>query len=377
MPADRADPEKKRPNRGNFVSEWFGYRVYPTVAVGRRGILDQATGRCPFLSEVTHEERQCIKPSSSIGVCTISSCSNGPRQDWLVCPYRALEGPLLEGAARRLFSLKDDAAPLIVPAPTLARDEMRRRAVSEVNAGRAVVAYLQDKLGGEISISATDRSPEMAFDITMALIVNNGRGLSIGRYGILEVQTMDFHGSYKYAVNNLRDALRLHGDDFPRVLRQKQGWLSDRIEGPNIANVFKRTFYQIMLKFQIGARKSCAGCVLALPSSVWDSWQKHLGKPVLRAKGDGTFALSRPMGRSSTQGTPAWIFVFDIRSDSRKSPNPLEVRKIIATDAASLSYYALDVAPAAAVGEAGSADRLLTTIQRRLAIWWPELAARS
>ena len=45
-------------------------------------------------------------------------------------------------------------------------------------------------------------------------------------------------------------------------------WLRDGIEGANIANVFKRTFYQMMLKFRIGASEVCSGCVLALPVSV-------------------------------------------------------------------------------------------------------------
>ena len=374
VPVPKSERAEKRTERGNFVSEWFGHRVYPTVAVGQRVLEDQGSSRCPFLSAVTQEDRQCVKPASSVGVCTISSCSNGPRQDWLVCPYRALDDGLLEGAARRLFDFKENSSPLIVPAPRLASAETRQKLAAQVTTGRPAVVYLQDKLGGEISISATERSPEMAFDITMAEIVADNRALSVSRYGILEVQTMDFHGSYKHAVNNLRDALRLHREGFPRVVQQNPGWLSDRIEGPNIANVFKRTFYQVMLKFRIGAHKSCAGCVLALPSSVWDSWQKHLGKPVLRANRDGTLALARSGARSTIGKRSAWIFVFDIRSDGQKSPSRLDLHTIIATDAASVSHYALEVAPAAAVGEGGSADRLLATIKQRLATWWPELA---
>src|SRR5437667_12908286 len=99
---------------------------------------------------------------------------------------------------------------------------------------------------------------------------------------------MDFHGSYRAVVKNLEDALRLHGLQFHKELQSKPNWLGERIEGPNIANVFKRTFYQIMLNFQIGADESCAGCVLALPVSVWDSWQRHLGKPDPRTNDDGT-----------------------------------------------------------------------------------------
>jgi hypothetical protein len=242
------------------------------------------------------------------------------------------------------------------------------------SAGHTGVVYLQDKLGGEISLPATDRSPELAFDITLAEVLSGPRGLMIGRYGILEVQTMDFHGSYRYAVSNLRDALRLHRAAFPRVLQENPGWLSDRIEGPNIANVFKRTFYQMMLKFHVATHEACAGCVLAIPQSVWDSWQRHLGKPALKARNDGTFALSRG-GTPQTERVPAWIYVFDVNSSGRIVPNPLVLSKVIATDPDSVSYFALKVAPEAAISEGGAAGGLLTTIRNRIAMWWPELVA--
>src|SRR5271165_7323531 len=96
---------RARPNRdqGNFVSEWFGYRTYPTVSWDEQGTQAQQERRCPFLSNATGQKRKCIKSESSLGICTISSCSNGPRQDWLVCPYRVLGGPLFEDVSRRLF----------------------------------------------------------------------------------------------------------------------------------------------------------------------------------------------------------------------------------------------------------------------------------
>ena len=37
------------------------------------------------------------------GVCTINNASNGSRQDWLVCPYRALDPNLIDNVVRRLF----------------------------------------------------------------------------------------------------------------------------------------------------------------------------------------------------------------------------------------------------------------------------------
>lgn len=83
---------------------------------------------------------------------------------------------------------------------------------------------------------------------------------------------MDFHGSYRAAVDNLKDALRLHGTTFPDSLAANMKWAAEGVEGPNIANVFKRTFYQILLKFQLSGKGAAAGTVLAIPQAVWDSW---------------------------------------------------------------------------------------------------------
>src|SRR3990170_8682943 len=94
--------------RGNYVSEWLGHRVYPVVAEIPLALADQQNKRCPFLTEATGENKTCIKPPASLGICTISSASNGPRQDWLVCPYRALDRALLDDVVRRLFALPID-----------------------------------------------------------------------------------------------------------------------------------------------------------------------------------------------------------------------------------------------------------------------------
>ncbi len=374
MAARRPEGESSREGRGNFVSEWFGHRVYPQVATSRHSLEDQRASRCPFLSSATLEERTCIKPSTSSGICTISSCSNGPRQDWLVCPYRALDTALFGDVARRLFGIPAKGPLVVMPAPALSKQDSRKALKSGVAACGAGIIYFQDKLGGEISLAATERSPELAFDTTMVEILQGKEILTVGRYGILEAQTMDFHGSYRHVVNNLKDGLRLHAWNFHRVLQDNHGWLSEKIEGPNIANVFKRTFYQIMLKFQIGAHASCAGCVLAIPLSVWDSWQKHLGKPDLHSRGDGTFELKAFSRKGSRKRVPAWIYVFDIAVSRTQSPNPLRICKVIATDADSISHYALKVAPEVAIAAGGSADRIRATILRRLGTWWPELA---
>ncbi|HEV8726500.1 MAG TPA: hypothetical protein VGW77_38305 [Candidatus Binatia bacterium] len=268
-----ASNNRKPPiDSGNFVSEWFGHRVYPMVAATSLTLSDQQAGRCPFLSEATNKTQPCIKPESSKGICTISSVSNRQRQDWLVCPYRGLDHPLVDDVARRLFDVDVQLGVTVVPGPALADPAQQQEFARNVASGRAGVVYLQSKLGGEISISPTDRSPELSFDFTLVEITHDAGSYRLGRYGILEVQAMDYHGSYRAAVNNLTDALRLHGSTFHTELLKNPRWLGEKVEGPNIANVFKRTFYQMMLKFQIGADVDCGGCVLALPQSVWDSW---------------------------------------------------------------------------------------------------------
>jgi hypothetical protein len=325
--AKRVDkpPSENAATKGNFVSEWFGHRVYPIISTGSAPLSDQTDCRCPFLTVATAEPRRCVKDESSLGICTISSASNGRRQDWLVCPYRAIDQRLLDAVVQRLYGLKRDRPVLIVPAPSLAAERVRRQITSQARKTGAAFVFFESKLGGELSVPATDRSPELAFDFTLVpVIAPDGKQLKLGRHAILEIQTMDFHGSYRAVSKNLRDALRLHRLSFHRALAANPTWLSERIEGPNIANVFKRTFYQMALKFQIGADESSSGCVLAIPEAVWDSWQRHLGRPDLIQEQDGTFSLWPPAGRPAGR-IPAWIYVFDVARGGRTSPAPLNI----------------------------------------------------
>lgn len=397
------EDQTSKPKPGNFISEWFGHRVYPVVSTNPRMLLDQNRARCPFLSDATGENRECVKTPASKGVCTINSIGNGLRQDWLVCPYRALEPSLLQSCIHRLFNINLDTSVLILPAPTLQKGTVRQQLLLSLSMGNRVFVFFQDKLGGEISISPTNRSPELSFDITIVEIINGGK-LDVGQYGILEVQTMDYHGTYKYAVKNLEDALRLHKSELPKALSEHTEWLSDHVEGPNLSNVFKRTFYQMMFKFQLGIDPRCAGCVLAIPTSVWGSWQKHLGQPDLQPRSDGSYVLVKPQmpelsfpldepeqsemkegGEpynpvTTTESMPsiteraiAWIYVFDIVPSSEATPNPIRINRVIATDAASFSYFALQVAPEAAVNT--SIASLPITLRRRLATLWNVFAA--
>lgn len=364
---------KRSSSPGNFVSEWFGHRVHPRVLATAESVADQQGERCPFLSDATKEPRQCIKAEAARGVCTISSISNGPRQDWLVCPYRALSDELVTRATRQLFELSDSSEPYVTPAVTLKHDTVRSDIVNRLQAGQPVFIYFDKKTSGELSIPATERSPEFSFDVTIVEMTMEESVPHIGRFGILEIQTMDFHGSYRDAVRNLREGLRMHPSRFGLTVQENQWWLSEGVEGPNIANVFKRTFYQMMFKFQLGHHERCAGCVLAIPSSVWDSWQRHLGAPELIDAGDGTISLLAP-GRERQSPCPAWIYVFEPEVTSEQTPSPIITRAMIGTDAVAISHWALDVAPAAALSNIDSEAGLLAGLSRRLKRFWPELA---
>ncbi|RYG37385.1 MAG: hypothetical protein EON93_03685 [Burkholderiales bacterium] len=358
---------------GNFVSEWFGHRVYPGVITSPTALADQQSERCPFLSAATQEERPCIKAEASKGVCTINTSSANGRQDWLVCPYRALSSELVATAIRQLFNLPATHVPFAVPAITLTKENVRADLTKRLNAGQPAFVYFDAKMSGELSIPPTESSPEFAFDVTIIeLTLENGQP-HIGKFGILEIQTMDFHGSYRAAVRNMRDGLRLHPNTFSKTLEENPQWLCEGVEGPNIANVFKRTFYQMMFKFQLGAHARCAGCVLAVPQSVWDSWHRHLGAPTLIPEPDGTFSLLAP-GQYRPNPVPAWICVFEPQSAAKVTPSPIAVTKMIATTVPAMSHWALEVAPQAALANIDSSAGMLFLLQRRLKKLWPELA---
>ena len=354
----------------NHVAEWFGHRVFPAVTEAEEARDDRSRKLCPFLTEATERDQPCVKRENSKGVCTISSSSNGKRQDWLVCPFRALDPNLLYDAARRLFGIGADDLPLLVAAPVLANEHEAAEFRTAVRAGRPAIAYFQNKLGGEISLQATDRSPEFSFDATMVEVLADGDRLAVGRYGIFEIQTMDFHGTYANAVKNLNAALHLHKEDFGTAVGAHPRWLSEKVEGPNLSNVFKRTFYQMMFKFQLGLHERSAGCIFAVPQAVWDSWQRHLGQPELLHRADGTSRLAVP--EEIDAPSKSWIYVFDVEVSSTTSPNVLVLNQAISTSAAALSHYALARAPAAAMEPGGAADKLIESVESRLGLYLPE-----
>ena len=138
-------------------------------------------------------------------------------------------------------------------------------------------------LGGEIDIPPTVRSPANKVDVTIAEVLGGDAqdGLRLGRFAVFEIQTADFHGSPLHAIGHLR---RLgpptKRDGYHAAIAANGPLLGDRVEGPNRANIFKRTIYQIILKIQM-AQGTVRGICAVIPEPVWRSWAVHLGGPEL------------------------------------------------------------------------------------------------
>ena len=362
---------------GNFVSEWFGQRIYPEVRLDIKAVSGAEAGQCPFLGAVLQTRTSCVKNANSTGVCTISSLSNGPRQDWLVCPYRVISSDIVRKGCQRIFGLDHEVSPL--PVSILKKYDALQAFVDLVRTNGSGYLFFQDKLGGEISLTGTARSPELSFDVTLVEIQPEGvDGFSVSRYGILEIQTMDYHGSYKGAVNNLRDGLRLHGETFPAALKANLArWSGEGIEGPNVANVFKRTFYQMMLKFRMaGAGSAAAGTVLALPRSVWDSWQPFLGAPELEEESPGIMRLRVVPGAAQAPPLNAFICVFDLDSSDSAPVSPVRIEHFVRISPEKLTHHAFTVVPANILHSIQNNESVLAKIRSRLGAWWPAFQPR-
>ena len=386
----------------HFIGEWFGHRVYPAVVSSPQSLADQREKRCPFLTRAKATDTPCIKSPNARGVCTVTSRVAGVGQedaenpdnpanapgsrDWLVCPYRALDPAVLESCVGLLFGFVRGTPAYVIPGVRLGTEGIadaakkavvaatRQDVAARLRGGERVFIYFDEKLGGELSIPGTANSPEFSFDVTVFELALKGDGIvHVDRFGIVEIQTMDFHGTYQHAVRNLTDALRMHPSNFGPAVQNNQNWLSERMEGPNIANVFKRTFYQMMFKFQLAQHPMCAGCALAIPESVWASWGPHLANPQPAARPDGTWDLFAP-GQQRPASVPAWVFVFGLDAASATTPSPVEVRKVIATDAAAMSHHALVSAPTNSLASVASPRGMLSLARSRIRALWPELA---
>ena len=374
---------------GNYVSEWFGRRIYPAVRLdGIGGITGANKNVCPFLTEMQSAKTECWKSANSKGVCTINSASNRAgtpprrvRQDWLVCPHRVIHTDLVKESCARIFG-NDGAERYPIPVSALRNAEKLDLFKFDVSERGRGFLFFQDKLGGEISLSGTEKNPEMAFDVTLVEVLRTaGGGFGLGRYGIMEVQTMDFHGSYKAAVDALNNALDLHRTEFPAILQNNLDWARRGVEGPNIANVFKRTFYQMLVKFQLSSGNAAAGTVLALPEFVWDSWQPFLGGPTLVETGGGYSVIA---GAPATI-LNAFICVFDIDAaavSGREGEtgvagatdiSPIRIKTFIKVDPETLAHHAFTEVPREILRNIAGADLIMASIRNRLSPLWPEL----
>jgi hypothetical protein len=142
--AKPANPEA----RGNYIGEWFGYRLFPKANAAANAFASWNSGLCPYLSRATGESKDCVKPEKSKGVCSISTATSLGRRDWLVCPYRAFDPALMEEAIRRLFKVAKGNEIFVVPATKLSIEREREGVLARLSAGvSGVSAYETDFAG--------------------------------------------------------------------------------------------------------------------------------------------------------------------------------------------------------------------------------------
>jgi hypothetical protein len=125
------------------------------------------------------------------------------------------------------------------------------------------------------------------------------------------------------------------------------------VEGPNKANIFKRTIYQMIFKIELSRAPECSGFAIILPVPVWESWLRHLGRPQLVQVGKNRthLALRAPSETEETSGerAKATLHVFDIDRDSKESPNRLRILQTVTISARALLYHAFDLASSEAI----------------------------
>lgn len=386
--AKRKKNAKRPANRGNAVAEWFGHRVWPEVDDSDTAVENQSGRLCPFIAAATRDPAEaCIKVSNSYpepyGVCTVSSDSNGVRQDWLACPYRVLDQhfTLLGGVVRTLFEVEEGVGVALFPTSVLDRP-LRQAELLEQIADRntKVFAFCMDKLGGEVDVPKTDASPGAKVDVSVIEITGcegNGLPSSFGKHMFFEIQAADFHGSPLHAVKLLADKCPQGAErGYHEAFRARPDDCAERMEGPNKANIFKRTIYQMILKMELAARdEECVGFAIVLPVPVWDSWLRHLGLPALESSPDDpSVQRFQPVSAATTTSadtTPSWIVVFDIDRESGESPQPLRIVNRIAASPEALIHYAFNAAPAEAI-ERGAVKRFRSVLIERVTRNWEE-----
>jgi hypothetical protein len=327
----------------------------------------------------------CIKLPSRhrpTGVCTISSDANGARQDWLACPYRTLDEhfTLIKEAIHLLFSIPAGTDVLVLSGEKIGTPNGRAAALTALAAGVRVFLFLSDKLGGEVDIPETAATPGSKVDVSIievTAIRSEGSLSDFGKHVFFEIQSADFHGSPLHAVGALEALAAKHplSKDFYDALEAYPEIAGTAVEGPNKSNVFKRTFYQAVLKIRLAENSDCGGFVLVIPTAVWESWLKHFGNPVLRDPINGCTALAKTDEEHEwlIASSKAWIFVFDLNRSDVTSPTPLLIRHRIAISTESLLHYAFDEV-ATKAQELKVIDRYRAALKHRIEekLWPPE-----
>lgn len=361
--------------KGNFIAEWFGRRVWNTVDPHLKVYDLKSSTECPFLSVAIGESRACIKTNRRdrpTGVCTISSDANGTRQDWLACPYRTLDKDftLIKEAVHLLFKIPGQQSVLILSGEAI-KKAVYRKAMRDALSERTqrVFIFLADKMGGEVDIPETLQTPGTKVDVSIIEISScDEAGLpnGYGRHVHFEIQTADFHGSPLHAVDALEELAvsTSSPEEFYLALSGDIEMCGIGVEGPNKSNVFKRTFYQAVLKIRFAEADDCAGFILVIPTAVWESWKKHLGNPTIRPPINGRTALARNEAEHEhiCANAKAWIFVFDIDQTSGVSPQPLRVVQKIGVTTEILTYFAFEK-----VGEEAINHRVIDNYRKTMA----------
>ena len=268
--------------KGNYLSEWFGFRVWPPEAVdsSEEARYNQARRLCPFISAATEQETACIKAKNKgaepTGVCTISSDSNRVdkdrkiREDWLACPFRLLdqEFTLFREAIRIVFGLGESESISLFPITALNKRETQAEIIQLLRSeARRVYLFTANMLGGEVNLRETESSPGGKVDFSVVEVTGKREPtrvaplpLEFGRVMIVEIQTADFHGSPTHAVGFLKEVCpKGQTSEYHDQIRNNPNRVGHKVEGPNKSNIFKRTIYQMLYKMELARDPNCAG----------------------------------------------------------------------------------------------------------------------
>jgi hypothetical protein len=241
---------------------------------------------------------------------------------------------------------------LLLPVTALNVEVRRRSIVSALSSGGRVFLFSGNKMGGELELAETIASPGASVDISVIEVEStdeDGVPNGYGEHFFYEIQTADFHGSPLHAAGLLKKACPKGGnsENYHSNLLSQVEICGTGVEGPNKANIFKRTIYQMLFKIALAQHSHSAGFAIVLPAPVWDSWLTHLGRPSLDsiAGERGQFALLSPSEKQDGfAGGKATIYVFDIDRESPESPSPLRIIRQISCSSGALAYFTFEEA---------------------------------